>query len=58
MNQISISCPHCGESFGLSLDEGEGRSEFTVDCEICCRPMRIVLQIHDGEVKDLFVEEE
>ena len=55
---LSIVCPHCGETFDLALDVSEGTAEFTVDCEVCCRPMRVAVQIADGEVEGLDVVEE
>ena len=55
---LSIMCPHCGESFGLALDVSEGTSEFTVDCEVCCRPMRVAVRISDGEIDGFDVAEE
>jgi transcription elongation factor Elf1 len=47
---ITIQCPHCGESFSLAVDLSEGSAEFVVDCEVCCRPMAVSLQVEDGEL--------
>jgi Cysteine-rich CPXCG len=47
---ITIQCPHCGESFTLAVDLSEGSAEFVVDCEVCCRPMTVSLQVEDGEL--------
>ncbi len=55
---LTISCPHCGESFSLAFDVSEGSAEFTIDCEVCCRPMTVSVQVEDGEVVDLEVVEE
>jgi hypothetical protein len=57
-DSISLLCPHCGESFGLSLDVSEGSAEFTVDCEVCCRPMLVSVRINDGEIEGVDVVEE
>ena len=56
-DSLSISCPHCGESFSLALDVSEGSAEFVVDCEVCCRPMTVILRITDGEIEGLDVVE-
>ena len=56
-DSISIGCPHCGESFSLALDVSEGSAEFIVDCEVCCRPMTVSVQIRDGEIEGLDVIE-
>lgn len=55
---LTIPCPHCGESFSLAFDVSEGSAEFTVDCEICCRPITVAVQVADGEVVGLDVVEE
>jgi uncharacterized Zn finger protein len=58
-DSISIECPHCGESFSLALDASEGSAEFTVDCEVCCRPMTVSVRINDdGELEGVDVVEE
>lgn len=56
-DSISISCPHCGETFSLALDTSEGSAEFIVDCEVCCRPMNVAVRISDGEIEGLDVVE-
>ncbi len=56
---ISIECPHCGETFSLALDASEGSAEFTVDCEVCCRPMTVSVRVNDdGELEGMDVAEE
>ncbi len=51
-DSISIECPHCGETFSLALDASEGSAEFTVDCEVCCRPMTVSVRVNDdGELE-------
>jgi transcription elongation factor Elf1 len=55
---LDLSCPHCGESFSLAFDVSEGSAEFTVDCEVCCRPMKVTVHVTEGEVDGLDVVEE
>jgi hypothetical protein len=54
-DSLSIQCPHCGESFVIALDVSEGSAEFVVDCEVCCRPMTVMVRINDGEIEGLDV---
>jgi ribosomal protein S27E len=49
---LAITCPHCGEDFQLAFDASEGSGQFTVDCEVCCRPMTVTVRVRDGEVED------
>jgi transcription elongation factor Elf1 len=55
---LSLGCPHCGETFSISFDLSEGSAEFTVDCEVCCRPMVVTVRVQNGEIESLDVVEE
>ena len=57
-DSLSVICPHCGESFFLALDVSEGSAEFTVDCEVCCRPMLVTVRISEGQIDGYDVVEE
>jgi Cysteine-rich CPXCG len=48
--EAMITCPHCGEAIEIALDAGSGaRQEYVEDCEVCCRPWRVVVHYHgDG----------
>ena len=54
-DSIALECPHCGESFSLAVDVSEGSAEFTVDCEVCCRPMTVAVRIADGAIEGVDV---
>lgn len=45
-----VSCPYCGESVDLIIDEGGGASQqYVEDCPVCCRPWEVeVGQGRDG----------
>lgn len=55
---LTLACPHCSESFSIAIDVSEGSAEFIVDCEICCRPMTVRVQIEEGEVVGFGVTED
>jgi len=55
---LTLTCPHCGESFSIAFDVSEGSAEFTVDCEVCCRPMLVSVRVNEGEIESLDVVEE
>jgi hypothetical protein len=56
-----VRCPYCGEANEIALDPGSGsQQEYVEDCQVCCRPWRVVVQyLPDGtaevsvEVEDL-----
>ena len=44
MDFAEVICPTCFESFEVALPPpDEWPAELDYDCEICCRPMRILL---------------
>lgn len=44
MDLASVMCPTCGESFDVALPPAEELpAEMDYDCEICCRPMVLVM---------------
>ena len=51
-NDQEFNCPYCGEVITLRVDEtGGSRQFFVTDCEVCCRPMEIEIDIEsDGYV--------
>jgi hypothetical protein len=51
MTEVEFLCPYCAQPNLLSVDPTGGRHQvFTVDCEVCCRPIRIAVQLDaDGE---------
>lgn len=47
-----IDCPTCGEPSWIAVDPSAGsRQRFTVDCEVCCRPIVVVAAVQaDGSL--------
>jgi hypothetical protein len=54
LDEIAITCPHCGERFQALADASAGDADYVEDCPVCCRPIRLRLQAgHDGELLGL-----
>ena len=54
-----FSCPYCGVSLTLKLDQSGGkRQEFFYDCEICCRAIHLRFVLEGGEVLEFEAERE
>jgi hypothetical protein len=44
-----VVCPYCGEWNEVSLDPGSGaHQEYIEDCQVCCRPWRVVVAYDDA----------
>ena len=53
----TILCPYCGQSFDLVIDTTTPTQRFTTDCEVCCRPLEVLVECEPGEVLSLEVHE-
>ena len=44
-------CPYCGESISLLIDNSIENQEYVEDCQVCCSPILISVEIdHDGNI--------
>jgi hypothetical protein len=41
----SVQCPYCGEPFETLLDLSAGSASYIEDCQICCRPIEIGIDV-------------
>ena len=55
----TITCPTCGESIVLRIDMTEGRHQsFVLDCEVCCRPIAVRVELSGDSILDVRAESE
>lgn len=47
-----IECPYCGETISLVLDASAGAQRYIEDCQVCCRPITVDLEV-DAEGKPI-----
>jgi hypothetical protein len=51
LTEKSISCPYCGESITVLVDDSVPNQSYVEDCQVCCRPIVIGVSVEpDGEV--------
>jgi hypothetical protein len=43
ITETHISCPYCGESISILVDDSLPEQNYVEDCQVCCRP--IVLDV-------------
>jgi hypothetical protein len=43
---IGATCPYCGEPIELVVDASAGSSNYIEDCQVCCRPIRVDVEIY------------
>ncbi len=44
-----VQCPYCGETFTTFVDLSTGNSEYIEDCQVCCRPISLHIEVTDLE---------
>lgn len=48
---VDIHCPACGEPQSLGVDASAGGQGYIEDCQVCCRPMQVHVDVGEaGEV--------
>lgn len=51
-----IDCPFCGETITIVVDASAGSQAYVEDCQVCCQPMNVVVDVDDGEVQSVSAE--
>lgn len=49
-----VGCPYCGQIIDLTIDCSVSPQRYTEDCQVCCRPIIVHVQIPEPGV--LFVQ--
>ncbi len=44
---VIVQCPYCAESFEVLVDCSIEQQEYIEDCEVCCRPVTLVVIVSD-----------
>ena len=58
LSNIDVQCPYCGEWIVLVADESVGSQRYSEDCQVCCRPMLVTVEIDDDGGAAVRVERE
>ena len=40
-----FGCPYCGERISVLVDHSEQEQDYIEDCEVCCRPIMLMVRI-------------
>lgn len=50
MEEYFFQCPYCWESISMLIDRSISNQSYIEDCEICCNPIQLTIQIQDHEI--------
>jgi len=54
---VDVECPYCGEQIGVHLDLSAGPQSYIEDCQVCCQPIQLSVQLTgSGELERLEAE--
>ncbi len=53
---VELSCPYCGGAFTTLIDTSAGSYSAVEDCQVCCRPMQVMVECEAGEIEYVGVE--
>jgi hypothetical protein len=54
LQAVELQCPYCGEPFHTLIDLSAGSSAYIEDCQVCCQPVELELQVDaDGALERL-----
>lgn len=54
VHEKTVSCPYCGESITVLIDDSMPEQNYIEDCQVCCRP--IVLDVWTDVDGDIVVQ--
>lgn len=58
-DEYAFACPYCGAEVTITVEVTAGRRQaFSYDCEVCCRPIVIRLEVGLGGVTSFRAEHE
>lgn len=41
---VSLTCPYCGETLDINVDCSAGSQSYIEDCQVCCRPIELQME--------------
>ncbi|MFC3813367.1 CPXCG motif-containing cysteine-rich protein [Lysobacter sp. GCM10012299] len=47
---VDVQCPYCGETITLVIDDSAGSQNYIEDCQVCCRPITVVVEFDEDGV--------
>ena len=56
--EILIQCPYCWEAISILVDCSVERQEYIEDCQVCCQPISLDVQVLEGDSPQVLVTRE
>lgn len=49
LEEVSVDCPYCGETISVLIDGSVAEQQYIEDCQVCCRPINLVVHIDEHQ---------
>ncbi len=46
--EVEFYCPYCGERISVLVDCSEAEQQYVEDCQVCCSPMILNIQVDES----------
>jgi hypothetical protein len=57
--EVEVTCPWCAEAQTIAIDSGGGpEQDYVQDCEVCCQPWRVHVELKRGGGARVHLEQE
>jgi len=50
LESVLVQCPYCWETLDISVDPTVPEQEYVEDCQVCCQPIVLTVQLEEGRV--------
>ena len=50
---VDVTCPYCAEPVLLLLDIATGSQSYVEDCQVCCQPMYVTVEVNEGALQSV-----
>jgi hypothetical protein len=57
-DEAKVLCPYCGEGMWILIDTSVEEQRYVEDCQICCRPMDLLVRCLPGRPPGVTVRHE
>ena len=58
LESVNIQCPYCWETFEAIADCSVESQEYVEDCEVCCRPIVMKVEVNNEGLPEIEVSRE
>ena len=58
LEAVNIQCPYCWENIEITVDCSVASQEYVEDCEVCCRPIVMEIELSAEGLPNVEVKRE